>query len=221
MLVKPIKFVVSIALLLGTILPILSILDVSARTRAAIGWTLIVTMAVELAAIILQAARGTSSHFNTATRFDAVIWKLMMIAIVIAFVALVAFAILASVRTLDCDPLIATAIRIGAWLLLLTAVSGFAMGGRGQHGVGGIDGTGEAIPIAGWSREHGDLRAPHFFAMHGLQVLPLVAFALGYLRISERLRVVVFATVAVAWVGISVGTLIGALAGRPLLRGDV
>lgn len=216
---KPVKFGLSIGLLLATVIPILSILDVSSRTRAVITWTLIGTMAVEMAAICIQAARGTTSHFNTATRFDTAMWNAMLIAIVLAFVALVAFAILVTTRSLDCDPLVATAIRIGAWLLLLTAVSGFAMGGRNQHAVGGVDGAGQLLPVTGWSREYGDLRVPHFFAMHAIQALPLVGLAVS--RLGERARVVVFGTVAVLWIAISIGTLIGAFAGRPLLRGDV
>ena len=214
---KTLKFVISIALLLGTVLPILWILDISSRTRAAIAWTLIVTLAIELAAIVLQAARGTRSHFNTATPFDAAVWNTMMVAIVVALIALVVFAVLASIRTLDCDPLIATAIRIGAWLLLLTAISGFAMGGRGQHAVGGLDAAGAQLPVAGWSREHGDLRAPHFFAMHGIQVLPLAAWLLGGLS-SERVRWAIFGIIAVVWVGLAIATLASAFAGRPLLR---
>lgn len=213
---KSVKFGLSIGLLLATVIPILSILDVSSRVRAVIAWTLIGTMAVEMVAISIQAVRGTTSHFNTATPFDAAIWHTMQIAIVLACVALVAFAILVTVRSLDCDILVATAIRIGAWLLLLSAVSGFAMGGRNQHSVGGVDAVGQVLPVTGWNREYGDLRVPHFFALHGLQALPLVALLVG--RLGERTRVVVFATVAFLWVAISVGTLIGAFAGRPLLR---
>ncbi len=214
---KPVKFGLSIGLLLATVIPILSILDISSRTRAVIGWTLIATMAAELIAVSVQAARGTRSHFNRSSRFDAAIWKVMLVAILFALGALVAFAILVTTRSLDCDPLVATAIRIGAWLLLLSAVSGFAMGGRGRHSVGGVDAAGDALPITGWSREHGDLRVPHFFALHGLQALPLAGLAVSRLGAS----VLVFATVVVLWVAISVGTLIGAFAGRPLLRGDV
>lgn len=215
---KPVKFGLSIGLLLATVIPVLSILDVSSRVRAAITWTLIATMVVEMGAICIQAARGTGSHFNTATAFDAAIWRAMMVAIIVAFIALVAFAILVTTRQLDCDPLIATAIRIGAWLLLLTAVSGFAMGGRNQHSVGGLDATTAVLPVTGWNREYGDLRVPHFFAMHGIQALPLVGIVVTKISIGDRARVAIFALVAFVWVAISVGTLVAAFAGRPLLR---
>lgn len=214
---KPVKFAISIGLLLGTVLPILSIVDTSPRTRAAIGWTLIITMAIEMAAIGLQAARGTTSHYNTATPLDSAVWHTMLVAIVIALGALTAFAWLVTTRQLDCDPLIAFAIRIGGWLLLVTAVSGFAMGGSGHHSVGGLDGSGAQLPVTGWSREHGDLRAPHFFAMHGIQVLPAAAWCLKLVPASERVRWVLFVIIAVGWIAVAVATLVAAFAGRALI----
>ncbi len=57
----------------------------------------------------------------------------------------------------------------------------------GAHTVGAPDG-GRGLPVTGWSVDHGDLRIAHFLGMHGLQVLPLLAWwiARPKARASER-----------------------------------
>ena len=57
--------------------------------------------------------------------------------------------------------------------------------------IGAPDGT-PRLPLTNWSRTHGDLRIPHFFGLHGLQAIPLLAWAVGRRR---RLRTSIVATV--------------------------
>lgn len=215
--IKPLKFAASVALLAATLAYLLPAIAIGDRLRAAITWVLVVTLGVEMIAIVAQAARGRASHFNEGTAGDALVWSVMGGAIVVATGALLVTAWLASARAIALPPLVATGFRIGLWLLLLTAISGFAMGGQGQHSVGGADG-GAGLAGTDWSREHGDLRAPHFFALHGLQALPLAAYLLEHLPLGERGRHLAFAAIALAWTALAVGTLAQAMAGRPLLR---
>ncbi len=193
---KPLKFALSIAILLGSVALVLRALDAPTAARTAIAWTLSLTMIVETVAIVMQAARGRASHFNTSTALDAALWHTMAGAITVALLSLIALALLASVRPLAFHPLVAMAVRIGLWLLLLVAVSGFAMGGRGSHAVGS-----------------GDLRIPHFFALHALQALPVLALVLLALPLGDRARWSLLIVGIVGWTALAVGTLVHAFAG--------
>ena len=132
-------------------------------------------------------------------------------------------AIAASVRPMvdgsgrPMPALMATAWRAGLWLLFLAPVSGFAMGGRLQHSVGGPDG-GAGIRFLGWSVLHGDLRVAHFFALHALQALPLAAWLITLLPLPQWSRWAIFAFASVLVTTVTAGSLVQALAARPFLK---
>lgn len=218
---KPLKFAISITLFLltmGVLLPSLSLHEAS---RGVLAWLFASTMVIEMVVILAQALRGTTSHFNVRAPADAVAWNVMVVAIVIATIGLgwVAFAALfrplvgADGRPL---PLLMTiAWRAGLVLLLLAPVTGFAMGSRLRHSVGGADGAG-GLPFVDWSVHHGDLRVAHFFALHAVQVLPIFAWLLLRVAIAGSARAALLAIAIAAAGAVSVSTLAQALAGRPL-----
>ena len=70
------------------------------------------------------------------------------------------------------------------------AFPGGMMIGNLSHTVGAADG-GAGIPFLNWSTLAGDLRVAHFITMHGLQVIPFVAF-----YISSRTKQPVITTLA-------------------------
>ncbi len=220
---KPLKFAISISLFLATMGVVIPCLSVGSVTRAVLAWTLVATMLAEMIPIALQAARGTTSHFNETGVLDTAAWRLMFWAIILATVAIASVAVLASVSPLRVtvtqamDAPIAFALRVGLWLMLLVPVSGFAMGGRQAHTIGGVDGQ-AGLPFLNWSVTHGDLRVAHFFAMHAVQVLPTAAWLLMRLTPLTWIRWSGVGIASVASIVVCVGTLVQAFAGKPLLR---
>lgn len=217
---KPMKFGLSIALYLATMAVVVPLLAVPPAARQALAWTLAVTMAIEMIVIVAQALRGTRSHFNLDGRLNSALWHAMLAAIVVATLAMVAVALAASLRPLRgaAGPLEAwasTAWRAGLWLFLMAAISGFAMGGRLRHSVGGDDG-GPGLPVVDWSVQHGDLRVSHFIAMHALQTIPAFAALLAALPIGPAARwAALLAAIGVQAAAVF-ATLIQALAARPV-----
>ncbi|MDX2015691.1 MAG: hypothetical protein SFW67_36190 [Myxococcaceae bacterium] len=213
---KPFKFAVSIALLLGSLAWVLPRVETTPFVREALAWLLLGTMVVEMAIILGQAWRGTTSHFNLRTPFDAGLWHAMQAAIVLATVGLVAIAVLATRRPLEgVDEVLQFAWRAGLWLTLLAAVSGFRMGGGLAHSVGGPDGS-AGFWLVNWSRTLGDLRVSHFVSLHALQVVPLVAWLAAAVLPTSGQWASVVGTSALAF-ALCVGTLAQALLGRPVV----
>ncbi|HEX2810650.1 MAG TPA: hypothetical protein VHN80_31185 [Kineosporiaceae bacterium] len=177
---KPAKFSGSIAVYSVTLAWLLSLVDGHRAVVRTIGWVTAFCVAAELVLIDLQAARGTTSHFNDATAFDRAVFGAMGTMIGVVFVACVVTAVLL-LRQRLVDPVLGSGIRAG----LLVCAAGMAEAGLmianrsispgGAHTVGAPDG-GPGLPILGWSTQYGDLRVAHFVGLHALQVLPLIAW---------------------------------------------
>jgi hypothetical protein len=67
-----------------------------------------------------------------------------------------------------------------------------------------------------WSRDGGDLRVAHFFGMHAMQVLPLMA-ALLPARAPHRVAVVVVMAAACLYTALCVYAFVQALNGVPFI----
>jgi hypothetical protein len=223
---KPAKFAISIAIYTLTLAWVFSYLPEWPRLRSVTGSITSVVMVVEMAIIGIQAARGMTSHFNIGTPLDAVLFMIMGVAILIAWLASIAVAV-ALFRQQFTDSVMGWALRMGMLITVLGAATGglmtvptsiqlsearatHHMAVSGAHSVGAPDG-GPGIPGTGWSTEHGDLRVPHFFGLHAIQILPLIA----WLWKPKRANAMIAAGGAYALVFVL--TLAQALAGRPFL----
>jgi hypothetical protein len=194
---KPAKFAISTAIFSGTIAWIFGYLTPSPKLTR-LGRTLSVMLILEVAIIFVQAWRGTTSHFNLSTPLNGILFSIMGIGIAIVWIATIG-VFLAAMRQKFADPAWGWSLRLG----LLIAVIGSAAGGlmlrpaagqaahrqtAGAHTVGAPDG-GPGLPGVGWSSEHGDLRVPHFFGLHAIQVLPFCAWLVRRRRRATALVV--------------------------------
>jgi hypothetical protein len=231
---KPAKFAASIAIYTLTLAWVFGHLPAWRRTRAAVGWITAVVLIMELAIIDLQAWRGAASHFNVGTPLDTVLFSLMGAGIFLQTVTSIAVAV-ALWRQSFPDRALGLALRLGMTVTIVGAMTGGLMTaptsgqltdaratGRmlvaGAHTVGAPDG-GPGLPGTGWSREHGDLRVPHFLGLHALQAFLLVVMALPR-RWSESRRVRFVAVTASSYVALFAILLGQALGGQSVIAPD-
>lgn len=208
---KPLKFAVSISIYVATFIWLLSFIHGYRRVVAFIAWVTTGGLLIEMALIALQVVRGTTSHFNVSTPFNAAVFYIMGGTIVCVWTANLILGIVL-LRQRFADPAFAWALRFGVLISLVGMSVAFFMttptsaqraaakvgGGMpiaGAHAVGVTDG-GPGLPILGWSTVGGDLRAPHFIGLHGLQLLPLLGWLL--IRYGARLRPA--ARTALVWI---------------------
>ncbi|MEU6025109.1 hypothetical protein [Micromonospora sp. NPDC047134] len=229
---KPLKFAVSFVLYGVTLAWLLSLLR--RRSRVA-EWTatLIVALGVvEMAIIVGQMLRGTTSHYNVSTPLNALLWMLMGAAIMVLAVAhLVLAVVLLRQPVADRAGRYAIGLGMGLALLGMVVATPMVMAGEtstvegiaGAHSVGVADG-GPGLPLVGWSSTGGDLRIGHFVGLHAMQVLPILAILLGRfgadrLNVHTRARLLIVA--GAGYGGLVLLLTWQALRGQPLLRPDL
>jgi hypothetical protein len=198
---KPAKFAASTAIYSATVAWLFRYLTVWPRFVTWMGRLLALGLTVEVAIIFIQAARGTTSHFNVRTPLDLVLFRTMGVFIALLWLSSVGITV-ALFRQTFSDPAWCWALRLGMMITVIGAAMGgimlrmtpeqAAQAGRGQaaatngaHTVGAPDG-GPGLPVVGWSTEHGDLRIPHSFGLHGVQAIPFFAWLISRRRWQQR-----------------------------------
>ena len=223
--IKPMKFLSSIVIFLWTVGWFMPDTEPKQRLRSVVRWTIGSAMLIEIACIIMQSARGTTSHYNINSAFDIAVFAVMGVTI---FVNTVAMAMFLWILRRDTPPSRAGylwGVRLGVTIFLLASLEGVLLVANGAHTVGAPDG-GPGLPFVNWSTRAGDLRVAHFVGMHAMQALPLLGFVLdrafaphaGNQRaVSASLARNLIIAVSMLWVAIMGGLLLTALQGRPLL----
>lgn len=232
---KPFKFAVSTAIYSLTLAWIFTLFPDWPRVRRIVGWTTAIVFVLEVAIIDMQAWRGTTSHFNVSTSLNMVLFLVMGSAILLQTFVSVAVAV-ALWRTQLSDRALGWALRFGMILTIAGALTGPMMTrptaeqladaretGRmtvlGAHTVGAADG-GPGVPVTGWSREHGDIRTPHFIGLHAIQALAIVAVVLRRWRRPEPVRVKAVLVAAASYASLFLLLLWQALRGNSVVAPD-
>ncbi len=216
---KPLKFALSFVVLFGTlalVLPQFSPAWRQGRLFRVLALLMTAAVILEMGYMILQAAQGQASHFNTGTPFTALMYSLMGVGAV-TLVACTGVFGWAALR--DPDAGFGPATRQGvAWgfigSCLLTLITAGAMSSMAGHFIGSPGPGAATIPLMGWSAAVGDLRPAHFVALHLMQILPLLGLWID--RRGGSVRTIHIA--AGLYALLTLALFAQALMGLPLIR---
>ncbi|MGH7454292.1 MAG: hypothetical protein ACRENG_23255 [bacterium] len=216
--IKPMKFAASITLYLWTLAWFLKYLPGPRWAIRMISWGASFVMIVEIVCITMQAARGTTSHYNEAMAFDAVVFSIMGGMILLNTLLAALLLVLFFTQRIDLAPAYFWGIRLGTVVLILGSIEGMIMIFNQAHTVGLPDG-GPGLPLVNWSTRAGDLRVAHMLGLHAFQIFPLFGYAISRWKrdrpVSQQIAYL-FAFVLI-YTSVTVFTFWQAMNGRPLV----
>jgi hypothetical protein len=216
--IKPLKFALSGVIYLWSLGWLLADLPaVAQRAVRWISWGVATAMLVETVIIGVQAARGTTSHYNVSTALDGALFGVMGVFIMLNTV-LIGWALYLVWRHRPHGPAsYVWGVRLGLLLFLVGSAVGGAMISHLSHTVGAPDG-GPGLPGLGWSTRAGDLRVAHFLGLHSLQALPLLGW---WLSCKQPRRATLLTCLGAAtYAGVVVLLYVQAMRGIPLVAGQ-
>lgn len=182
---KPTTFGLSFGLTVATLTWVLPFLPMARRTRARLLTAFAAAGAVEVAGITMQAWRRVPSHFIPPDRVTG-LEALAAVAAASGAAVLVAVVVISTVLALrrhdEVDPGMLLALRIGFLALLLAMAIGVLMLAGGQV----LTRTqGDVAPAFAFTAV---LKPGHAATMHGVLVLPAIAWLLRFTDSSEAFR---------------------------------
>ena len=214
-MIKPMKFSLSIGIYAYTMAWLLSYVNNQNKVK----WysrTAMVVFIVEQFAIISQAFRGELSHFNTTSIYGGILYALMGVFItILTFHTLYIAIVFIFQKSYSISPTLALSIKIGLVLFVVFSFFGGYMSAINRHSMGGDDG-GLGLPMLNWSTIHGDLRVPHFFGLHTLQIIPLFGYYISSKTKFANPKMLVWGF-TILYLAFVLFTLNEALEGKPFI----
>ncbi len=216
---KPLKFFISAGMFSLSAAWIMSIQSVNIKWLYPLfRHTLVFTLSFELIYITWRAALGQKSHFNYENLFAIIMYSIMGFAIVAGIFVFLGLAIvLIKAGWLKSNDRVKEAVVFG---LIITFVLGGGFGGYMSSQLGHLVGTNitddtNGLPLLKWSTEFGDLRIAHFFGLHALQLLPILAWLLRG-RFAMRSRFALIGWV-ILYCLFTIALFVQAIYGEPII----
>ena len=235
---KPAKFAISFSVYCFTFVWLLSFLRRWKKIATALAAITTIGVLLDMVLIVLQVIRGVRSHFNVATPFDDMVYRIMGFGSALIFLAafVTAIFLLFERRT---DRTLIWSLRLGLVIMMFGMFAGFLMtqatpaqlvayhAGHlppifGAHSVGVPDG-GPGLPFLGSTTTGRHPRLAHFVGLPALQVLRFVGWFLSvqpFQRLSTGHRVALVWTIGLGYVGLVGSLLWQALRGQSLIAPD-
>jgi hypothetical protein len=217
-LIKPLNFTMSMAMYLATVVILLDYLRASMWWKKFIGWGVSICILTAITCITMQAARGTTSHFNNTTPFNSTVSLLMDIVDPLNSVFVLVLLIFALQVKYDVSRSSQLGIAFGLSLFLAGSVIGGVMVAQGQSVVGVAPG-GPGLPLLNWSTTGGDFRIAHFLGIHALQILPIAGWLIDRLKgLPRRAKPTAVVAVSAGYALLMAFAFMQAMNGVPLVR---
>lgn len=194
---KPMKFCLSVGIYLVTIIWVIDLLNITQKRKNRLIRFLSIIILFELFLIVLQGARGVSSHYNISSLFNIVIFQMMGIAIAINTLLLIwiTFQYCRKKRKpKQISNHMVNFILLGLLLLLFSSAIGGKMISFNNHVVSPAAMAKFHIPILDWKIGSGDLRISHFLGMHGIQFFALIGIYINSSPSLSRRKIIGFYT---------------------------
>ncbi|HEY1972853.1 MAG TPA: hypothetical protein VGH89_33230 [Pseudonocardia sp.] len=166
---KPVTFGLSFGLTAISVTWATSFLRVGARSRVALQSAFLAASVVEVTLISVQAWRRVPSHFNFETPFDTGVTATLAAGGLVLVVALAGFFIYSLRAQPDVEPTLLLALRLGFGSLMVALATGAIMIAIGTASVRAGD------PMSAY-HVAGRFKPAHAVAMHGIAVLPGLAW---------------------------------------------
>jgi hypothetical protein len=186
----------------GWLLPLITMRRWERNVVAGSTWTLSV---VATAIMTLQVWRGIPSHYNFTTLLDGALFISTGIMASILMVGMVVL-LRSALREQHLAPSVLLSIRAGTAIMLFGTTIGFLMSMNSSgvwQGVAHLLETRFDMQVRD-GEVGGDLVLLHAIGVHGLNLVPLVAWLLSYSPISERTRTLITAFVTFNIVAIAI-----------------